>query len=438
MTVVTESLLAGYFLRHKLHTDLLSGLGLAAVVVLGLYAVLRLGDLATRGVLDMALDGSWQSRLFVAELSISAVIPGILLMFRRVRSSVAGLATCAGLVVFGFVMNRLNICFVAFARPEGAGYFPSWMEVAVSLGIVAGGALIFLFFVERFKVYGEHVTAPAPTKRDYDPGTLRGILPGALAAPRRYTAAAVSAAAITFLFLPVGGLEPEATPVARPRSVDGIPTQRADSIGFRLTLAVASETPPDTTDRRQVLAIDGNRDGTMVLFDHDGHADRLGADSACGSCHHLTMPFDRHTPCFECHRDMYEPTSLFDHASHERSVVPSNGCIECHSPEQTVKSYETATACADCHELQSVPGTIIEAPHDRWADAVGYMDAMHDLCITCHERNVRGFPDRYSPELHQCTYCHAADRGPQLLELTPRKPGRPPLSSNGTSASGSR
>jgi len=442
MTVALESLLAGYFLRHKVHSELLSGLGLAAVGVLGLYTILRIGDLATRGVLEVVLDGSWQSRLFVAELGISAVIPGILLTFKRIRSSVSGVAVCAGLVVFGFVMNRLNICFVAFARPEGAGYFPSWMEVAVSLGIVAGGTLVFLFLVEHFKVYGDEESAPVPMRRGYDPATLRGLLPGVLAGPRRNTLTAVSAAAITFLFLPVGGLEPEATPVARPRTVDGIPTRRADSVGLKLTLAVASEPAPDVTGRRQLLAIDGNRDGTMVLFDHDGHADRLGADTSCGSCHHLTVPFDRNTPCFECHRDMYEPTSLFDHASHVRSVVPSNGCVECHSPEHAVKSYETATACADCHELQSVPGPIIEAPHDRWADAVGYMDAMHDLCITCHERNVQESPNDYSAELHTCAYCHAADRGRQILELTPRRSDgdratstRPQMSRRGTPAS---
>ncbi|MGD8726763.1 MAG: polysulfide reductase NrfD, partial [Gemmatimonadales bacterium] len=79
MTVVIESLLAGYFLRHKIRTELLAGLGLAAVFVLGLYTALRIGDLAARGILGMALDGSWQGNLFVAEMAVSAVIPAILL-----------------------------------------------------------------------------------------------------------------------------------------------------------------------------------------------------------------------------------------------------------------------------------------------------------------------------------------------------------------------
>jgi len=327
---------------------------------------------------------------------------------------------------------------VAFARPEGAGYFPSWMEFAVSLGIVAGGTLVFLFFVERFKVYSHEEPTAIPDTLDYDPATLQGLLPGALAGPRQYTLATVCGAAVTFLFLPVGAVVPLATPVSRSRLIDGYAVDRVDAGGVKLELAAVVKPTSANADQQYLMAIDGNRDGTMVLFDHDGHAERLGADSSCGTCHHLSMPFERHTPCFECHRDMYEPTSLFNHASHVRSVVPTHGCIECHSPEQAVKSYETATPCADCHGLQSVPGDIVEAPHERWADAAGYTDAMHGVCVTCHDRSVQESPARYSADLHTCAYCHAADRGRQLLTLTPRRPDRRQLSSSGGSAFGSR
>ena len=186
-------------------------------------------------------------------------------------------------------------------------------------------------------------------------------------------------------------------------------------------LAVSRENGMNGDAHRQLLAVDGNRDGTMVLFDHDAHADRLGADTACGTCHHLNMPFDRNTSCFECHRDMYEPTSLFDHESHERTVAERHGCVECHSPEETVKSYETATACTACHDDQSASGPIIDPPSERWADAVGYVHAMHNLCITCHEQSVLESPAQYSTELARCTYCHSADRAWQIRELTPRR-----------------
>ncbi len=438
MTVTLESLLAGYFLRHRIPTTLLSGLGLTAALVLSLYAVIRIGDLAVRGVLNTVLDGSWQSRLFIVEMAVSALIPAVLLAIRRVRASVWGLAVGAGLVVSGFVMNRLNVCFVAFARPEGARYVPSWMEIAVSLGIVAAGTLVFLLLVERFNVYGEEEVAAAPQSPIYDPASVRGLLPSTLAAPRRNTLVAVGAAAMTFMFLPVKGPTPAATPVSSPRRLDGVSRMRADSVGLRLVLAVAAPETVDTVLPVPLFAIDGNRDGTMVLFDHDRHVERVGTDTSCGSCHHLNLPFDRATSCSDCHRDMYEPTVLFSHDSHVQSVAQARGCVECHDPEQATKSYETATPCGECHWAQVAAGPIIEPPNDHWEDAVGYMDAMHDLCVSCHEQSVLEYPDRYSPDLARCAYCHAADRAIQLRELTPRRSGvtapavGPSTSSTGT------
>ncbi|HID74599.1 MAG TPA: Ni/Fe-hydrogenase cytochrome b subunit, partial [Planctomycetaceae bacterium] len=213
MTVVLESLLAAFFLKHHLHLRPLSGLGLTAAAVLVLYVVLRLGDLALRGTLWSHLGGSWQSLLFVFELATSAVIPACLLLIRRVRASAAGLGLCAGLVVFGMVLNRIDVCLVAFARPETLGYFPSWMEVAVSLGIVAGGVLVFIFFVERFRVYEDVVVVRPEREPSFDPAAVDNLMPRPLAAPRRYSLVAVGAAAAAVLFLPAGGPEPRPVPV---------------------------------------------------------------------------------------------------------------------------------------------------------------------------------------------------------------------------------
>ena len=68
MMVVLEGLLSSYFFGHKVKKDLLPGVGMAASIVLWVYVVLRLVDLAVRGDLGMAFDGSWQSLLFLFEL----------------------------------------------------------------------------------------------------------------------------------------------------------------------------------------------------------------------------------------------------------------------------------------------------------------------------------------------------------------------------------
>ena len=206
MTVVVESVFSNYFLGHKLHLREISGLGLAASVVLWVYLALRLGDLAVRGVLGMAFDGSWQGALFLFEVGFSAVIPAALMLSKRIRGSLTGVAIAASMVVLGMVMHRLDVSVAAFARPEGIGYFPSWEEFAVSLGIVAGGILIFLFFVENLNVFDDVKGHPPEPKPGYDPEAVRSFLPGPLSLPRRYSVAAVAGGAVALLFLPVKGV----------------------------------------------------------------------------------------------------------------------------------------------------------------------------------------------------------------------------------------
>jgi Ni/Fe-hydrogenase subunit HybB-like protein len=417
MTVVLESALAAHFLNHRVHTDRLAGLGVAAAVVLLGYAALRVGDLAVRGVLGATFGSSWHSTLFVLELLVSAALPAALLLIPRVRRSLAGMTLCAALTVAGMVGYRLNVSIVAFARPGRFGYFPSWMEIAVSLGIVAGAALVFIFFVERFRVFEEGPVTSAAPRVSFDPATLHGLLPVRLAAPRRFSLVAVVAASLTVLALPreaTLGARPAATPVAAARTTDGLAVPR----GERGRLLVLAGHDDGGGAAIPVLLIDGNRNGDATLLDHQGHVDRLGGDTACGICHHLDVPYDRQTACVACHRDMYEPTGVFGHASHVRALDGNDGCVQCHD-RGAPRSYAAATPCVDCHADLVATGGFIPAPKARWAAAAGYVEAMHGLCRDCHARERAREPERYPAALDRCDTCHNADRPAELRDLAP-------------------
>ena len=84
---------------------------------------------------------------------------------------------------------------------------------------------------------------------------------------------------------------------------------------------------PAGATRLPLLLIDGNRDGNLVLFDHDGHTAHLGEARSCVLCHHQNLPFDRNTSCFQCHRDMYETSDTFDHGSHVEQLGGNAGCV---------------------------------------------------------------------------------------------------------------
>ncbi len=429
MMVVLESLLASWFLGHEVHQRELAGLGRAASVVLWSYVALRVGDLAMRGELALALDGSRQAGLFLFEIGLSAVIPATLLLFRRVRTTFGGMGLCAALTVSGMVLYRLDVSILSFARPEGFGYFPSWEEFAVSVGVVSAFALVFIFFVERLRVYddvGAGVRPPSP-RPSYDPATLHGLMPSVVAAPRRYSGAALGGVVVAFLFLPVLGARPIRTPAAAARSVDGVAEDRGEGVERVLALipsAVASTDDGSGSapgEETHLMMIDADRDGDVVLFDHDAHKERLGADTSCAACHHMSLPLERNTSCAACHRDVYDTTDLFDHTGHEKALRGNAGCVECHAPGAAAKTRASSTACMECHRDQVVASRFIDAPAERWKAAASYVDAMHGLCVTCHKREVQDSTKVRPEGLDQCRACHDADRRAVLERLVPSR-----------------
>jgi len=56
------------------------------------------------------------------------------------------------------VLNRFNVSLVAFnwQLAPADRYFPSWMEIAISLYIVTLGLTIFSFISSRMPIFHEH------------------------------------------------------------------------------------------------------------------------------------------------------------------------------------------------------------------------------------------------------------------------------------------
>jgi Ni/Fe-hydrogenase subunit HybB-like protein len=430
MMVTAESFFSAWLFGHRLRMKELSGLGKAGAVVLFLYAVLRIGDLAVRGTLGAAFEGSWQGNLFLFEMTLGALLPAALLAFRAVRQSAAGLATASAMTILGMIGYRFDVCIVAFRRPEGLSYFPSWMEVAVSLGIVAGAMLVFIFFVERLEVYpAEHEcgkpgegtgSAPGP---GCDPGTVRALLPLSLAAPRFYSIAFVGAAAVAIGVAwggAVGSDQSVRTPVQASRTLIGAVGPR-DAGKLRDVQVLPKDASISAGHQRiPLLVIDGNRDDRLVLFPHDLHAARLGHNESCTRCHHENEPFDSNTTCDKCHADMYLTTDVFKHSSHTAKLGGVKGCARCHKDTGQVKGRDTAAACETCHAEMVAPGSFVRPKGGTLKGyAVGYMDAMHGLCLECHRQSARDSPGEFGPDFARCAACHRESDAARLRGMGP-------------------
>ncbi|MBU1205961.1 MAG: Ni/Fe-hydrogenase cytochrome b subunit [Proteobacteria bacterium] len=370
--VISESMVSGWLFHRELEQPLLYRIARGLQYVLVLYLILILANLASYGNLSLLFSGSWESILYWVEIMLSAIAPAVLLSFPRVSSSAVGLGASAGMVVLGFVLNRINLAIVSMIPATGSSYFPSWMEIAISLGIVSAAALVFFFFVEHFGVY-EHLPFREPRDNDFSPpifdrSTEVWLGPQLVRKTGVHLLFFLIGASLSFALLPESALQgavPPTTAVHQPRGL------------------------------RPVI-IDGNRADRAVLFNHDKHIREQGANESCVKCHHMLKPMDEATSCAECHRDMFLKTLIFDHAFHEKKHERNKGCEKCHKRNEP-KSPQTVKVCTECHTAMVAKGsriTIQTKGPDRLKFAVGYKDAMHGLCVSCHKEKAGEYREK--------------------------------------------
>ena len=421
--VILESYFTAWVFDHTRPTDRLAGLGRAASVVLLIYAALRLGDLAVRGRLGLALEVTPVAALFWLELAMTALVPGVLLAFPAVRRSERWLGLTALMVVLGVVGCRFDVAIVAFSRPAGASYFPTWIELSVSAGIVAGALLVFIFFVEHLRVYPEAAAAHDREQRPpIDLHATRPLLPMVVAAPRRYSMGFVLGAAVAIGMLPPGSMFGPLsfpTPAAAARVVPGVVTERKPPPGYDLRVDSSVARSAESTAHIGLVVIDGNRNGRSVLFPHDLHVNALGGDNSCGSCHHARLPFSRFSSCAACHQDMYSRSDMFDHGWHVAKLGGNAGCTRCHAGADVSKTRASATACDHCHAQMLLSNSRVPRPKvfDGWATS--YVDVMHRLCITCHAERHKLEPGKHPANFAECRNCHRDAVGTPVRKLEP-------------------
>ncbi|HSB76285.1 MAG TPA: Ni/Fe-hydrogenase cytochrome b subunit [Terriglobales bacterium] len=177
MTIFESSMSSKHFGR-QLEMPILRELGRVLMVVLAVYAILRVEDLVHRGVLQELLAGAYQryeTLLFALELALALAVPLALLAFRRVRDSAGGLYLAAVLVVLGFITNRLNVSITGMESSAGLHYVPRWTEVAVTAGIIASGFALFGLAVKYLPIFPAEEALPAlPEPETAEAGNVVG------------------------------------------------------------------------------------------------------------------------------------------------------------------------------------------------------------------------------------------------------------------------
>jgi len=378
LALTLEGFVAARFFERELDFDLVSRLGKIAGLGMWLYLALRVGDLLWRGVLPQAIDGTWQSVLFLSEIFVGGILPAILLAVPKIRQMQEGLITGAILGIMGIVSQRMSLSMFTMVQPGNSPYIPSFLEVIIALAIPAAAALIYFLFNENLAVLDK--TLPDNTYDPYSKPTFNWQNFFSNEETLRYNFTRRSGVAVVIIAITLAGAR--------------------NSIDSR---RVFNSEPVQGANGWEVLKINGNQAGRYTDFPHTEHQDRQlenypEEEQACRVCHHLSKPGDGPTSCWECHTDMYYPTSIFDHSQHQQVLGGNQACSECHANEHTAA---TATACKTCHD-EMIPD---QNEEEFNYFAPGYKDAMHGLCISCHEDQAEQLE---KTEMDQCATCHHA------------------------------
>ncbi len=163
MTIFESSMSSKYF-GQQLELPILQELGRVLVVVLCVYGILRFEDLLHRGVLKMLLQPGYEMYLFWLEISLSLLLPLLLLSQKKVRTTAQGLYVAAVLVVLGFITNRLNVSITGLESAAGMHYMPKWTEIAVTGAIIAAGFALFGLAVKYLPIFPAEESHPVTAK----------------------------------------------------------------------------------------------------------------------------------------------------------------------------------------------------------------------------------------------------------------------------------
>jgi len=412
--VTFEGIATSWLYKRKAEWPQLRGLSRAAAVVLSIYLVVRLVDLAVRGNIGHAFDGSWWAILFWIEITMSTIAPILLFSLPQTRGRPWAIGWGAVLTVAGFILHRADVGGISHIAVTGEAYVPALSEVAISLGVVSLMGVIFLFFVEHLQVWeekpaaGDHFTAPA-----YDSLTSMYIGSPWFGGGQRAVLAWIFGA-VFGLILMEGQLawrqDPQARPVQPPRTIQATATANVQTPGHVFRLASASgENLVQGTNVQNALLVHSGGAGGFVLFPHGAHQERLGGQASCNQCHHRNVPLDNGTSCVRCHRDMYRVTDIFDHSRHVKAHGQKQSCAVCHVDPGAAKDRAGSKACDTCHQPVGRNAVFLDPPRDQEPGmAPGYKKAMHELCITCHlvkEKEI-GVEEPY---LSLCTNCHRGE-----------------------------
>jgi Ni/Fe-hydrogenase subunit HybB-like protein len=153
--VTVESLLGSWSFKRRPEMEVLTPLAKFMPVLMGLYLVFKIGDMLVRGTYVYLFDGTYQTNAFIIEVLFGVILPFVLVLFKKIRSSARWLFTASTVFVLGILINRINVFLVSYTPPYAiTAYFPALGEIFITVGLIATLMFLYRVFVLIFPVLG--------------------------------------------------------------------------------------------------------------------------------------------------------------------------------------------------------------------------------------------------------------------------------------------
>ncbi|MBD3274704.1 MAG: Ni/Fe-hydrogenase cytochrome b subunit [Candidatus Marinimicrobia bacterium] len=159
--VIFEGYLSSRAFNKPIEKSLFMELARGAVFVMMLYLTLKFLDFARRDTFAYLFQPTFETMMFWLEMGVGIVIPSILLGVPKIRRNQTALFWGSSFMVVGFIMNRLNVGITSLQGWAEGSYFPSFLEISVTMMIVAIGFAVFRYVAKNFPVFEETTPIPA-------------------------------------------------------------------------------------------------------------------------------------------------------------------------------------------------------------------------------------------------------------------------------------
>jgi Ni/Fe-hydrogenase subunit HybB-like protein len=159
--VVWESAVSSKVFNRKREDSMLISLSGAMVIVLGLFLLLRFGDIIVSGKTGMMFSSGMLSVMFWIEMALFA-IPMLMLMRAKDRASFVTIFKASLLIMLAGSLYRFDTYIVAFNPGKNWSYFPTTLELLITFGVIALNIYLYIFIVKRYPILSGTRAAQVP------------------------------------------------------------------------------------------------------------------------------------------------------------------------------------------------------------------------------------------------------------------------------------